>query len=92
MYTLKFKVQNKELKVISENDAKESFIKGSFNIDRLEFEFSEEWDKLSKKVIYKVDDKSYAEAVIDNTAIVPKEVYTSAGLVEISVGGLTNKN
>ena len=92
MYTLKFKVQNKELKIISEDDKKESFIRGSFNIDKLEFDFSEEWDKLSKKVIYKVDDKSYAEAVIDNTAIVPKEVYENAGFIEISVVGFANEN
>ena len=92
MYTLKLKVQNKELKIISEDDKKESFIKGSFNIDKLEFDFSEEWDKLSKKVIYKAGDKSYAEAVIDNTAIVPAEVYTSAGFVEISVVGFANEN
>ena len=92
MYTLKFKVQNKELKIISEDDKKESFIKGSFNIDKLEFDFSEEWDKLSKKVIYKVGDKSYAEAVIDNEAIVPKEVYENAGFIEISVVGFANEN
>lgn len=92
MYTLKFKVQNKELKIISEDDKKESFIKGSFNIDKLEFEFSEEWDDLSKKVIYKVGDKSYVEAVIDNEAIVPKEVYASAGFIEISVVGFANEN
>lgn len=92
MYTLKFKVQNKELKIISEDDKKESFIKGSFNIDKLEFDFSEEWDKLSKKVIYKVGDKSYAEAVIDNEAIVPKEAYENAGFVEISIVGFVNEN
>ena len=92
MYTLQFKVQNKELKIISEDDKKESFIRGSFNIDKLEFDFSEDWDKLSKKVIYKVGDKSYAEAVIDNEAIVSKEVYENAGFVEISVVGFINEN
>lgn len=92
MYTLKFKVQNKELKIISEDDKKESFIRGSFNIDKLEFEFSEEWADLSKKVIYKVGDKSYAEAVIDNEAIVPKEAYENAGFIEISVVGFINEN
>ena len=92
MYTLRLKVQNKELKIISEDDKKESFIRGAFNIDKLEFEFSEEWADLSKKVIYKVGDKSYAEAVIDNTAIVPAEVYKNAGFIEISVVGFINEN
>lgn len=63
----------------------------SINIYDIEFEFSEEWNNLSKKIVYVKDDNIYEEAIIENKSTIPNlpnGIY-AIGVVGLAVNGET---
>lgn len=61
---------------------------GSQGIPKLEFEFSAEWEKLSKKASFYAGDDRFALVIgEDNTAVIPSEVMANAGEYPFLVSG-----
>ena len=62
--------------------------KNSYGFERLEFEFSEEWDGLEKTVtFYPVDASPVSVILTENSVLIPHEVMVHAGRASFTVSG-----
>ena len=60
---------------------------GNINTYGCEFEFTEEWNELSKFMAVMVKDKCYVLGITDNYCILPYEAVTESGTIQIGVYG-----
>ena len=88
MQTLKIKVDKNNLKIIN----KEVLTSGTINAVECEIFFSNEWEKLTKTIIYILDDGRTFIDGIDiekNKCIIPSEVLASKSDFAIGIYGIT---
>ena len=63
--------------------------KGEYNVNTLEFEFSEEYSEISKMAVFSTPIDVYEVPITNNTCIIPHEVLTQRGTLTIGVYGYT---
>lgn len=85
MKLLKLKIENETIKIVQEENVNEK----SINIYEVEFEFSEEWNKLVKKFIIYNGSQTQEIEIIDNKVIIPS---LSNGIYLLGVVGYIVEN
>ena len=64
---MKLKIENERIRIIQDGNVNEK----SINIYEIEFEFSEEWDELTKKLMISKGSQTQEIEIIDNRVIIP---------------------
>ena len=60
---------------------------GEYNIQECEFEFSNEYDGLTKMAIFSNEDESFETIITDNKCIIPYEILENDGTIALGVYG-----
>lgn len=58
---------------------------GELNAHKIEFNFSKEYEGLTKKAIFRVDGENYNEEIINDECYFPQEALAHSGLINIGV-------
>lgn len=64
---MKLKIENERIRILQDGNVNEK----SINIYKIEFEFSSEWDELTKKLIVSKGSQTQEIEIIDNRVIIP---------------------
>lgn len=64
---MKLKIENERIRILQDGNVNEK----SINIYKIEFEFSSEWDELTKKLIVSKGAQTQEIEIIDNRVIIP---------------------
>ena len=78
---MKIKVQPHTIEIEKETDINA----GEYNISSCEFEFSEEYENLTKEAVFSTCDSTYKVAILSGVCTIPEEALTSQGQVLLGV-------
>ena len=65
---------------------------GEYNITKCEFEFSNEYEGLTKQAVFSTCDSTYKVPILNNECTIPGEVLTERGSVLLGVYGYESEN